>query len=560
MKKLNGLGFSCYRSIGEKPVLLYPFSKINLFVGPNNSGKSNILRFIHKWCEDDKNYSDDDYPKYDKNLPAVAYRPINIEETKNLTSRNYQYYSHTIANLKRVIASDVFNYDSNNGILWFDGKMPGKETLEVFNSLFSSNLIHDFSLEYAGSASPRDKTGNIVHILNRFFEMTLRSIPKKQRCIYVKANRDLFDNSENSFLNDEKIIEKLNKTINHKASDTRAEDDKQHFEEFISDFLRYKVRVSIPASLDSINLISVDNPKEQYNLDQLGSGIHEIIYFALVATLNHDCVICIDEPEIHMHPRLQREFLEYLLKNTDNQYFIATHSSAFINTNNQDVSVFKVTKDIGGFTDCSFVSKMDELSSLVDSLGCKASDIIQSNCVIWVEGPSDRIYLNYWIHGIKPKLVEGIDYSIMFYGGRLLKHLTGDAEKVDEDFINLLKINKNSFVVIDSDKKEEGAVVNPTKQRIQEEFGNRCWVTAGREIENYLDHKQYEAVASELDSSFVVKSGVFKNLLAKGPNDSLNKVDFAKMIEEKYPEPCYATLDLDVRIKELVKFIEDSNK
>ena len=31
---------------------------------------------------------------------------------------------------------------------------------------------------------------------------------------------------------------------------------------------------------------------------------------------------------------------------------------------------------------------------LVDDLGIKASDILQSNGIIWVEGPSDRIYIN----------------------------------------------------------------------------------------------------------------------------------------------------------------------
>lgn len=559
MKQLKGLGFSCYRSVGEKPVLLYPFSKINLFVGPNNSGKSNILRFIHKWCEDDQKYSDDDYPNYNRNLTASVFRPVKAEETYNLMVKDYQYYSYTIGLLRNLVCSELFKYDEINQIIWIC-KTPDEDELKKRVNPFDPNTLHDFTLQYAGAAAPaREITSNLSKVLSTFIVRALASFPELDKSIYIKANRDLFDNTKNSFLNNEKIIERLNKTINHKASDTRAEEDKQHFERFISDFLGYNVRVSIPASLDSINLISVNDPKRQFNLDQLGSGIHEIIYFALVATLNHDCVICIDEPEIHMHPRLQRQFLEYLLKNTDNQYFIATHSSAFINTNNHDVSVFKVAKGVDGFTECNFVSKMDELSSLVDSLGCKASDIIQSNCVIWVEGPSDRIYLNYWIHGIKPELVEGIDYSIMFYGGRLLNHLSGDAYSVDEGFINLLKINKNSFIVIDRDRDDGITQINPTKQRIQEEFGNRCWITAGREIENYLDHNQYETVALEMDPSFVVKRGDYKNLLAKGANDSLNKVDFAKKIVEKYPEPSYEVLDLKERINEVIKFIVDSN-
>lgn len=494
MNQLDGLGFSNYRSIGENPVLLYPLSKVNLFVGPNNCGKSNIIRFIHKWCNGDLKFSDDDYPKYDKFLSNTVFRPIHIEETSKLCIKDYQYYSFVIGEIKKIIASDLFRYDKKQGIIWFD-KVPKKERLKTYAELLRNLDLYNYSSEYSQKAIGYDNIENLRYVLESFFEKVKSSLVSIEKSIYIKANRDLFDYSKNSFLNEEKIIDKLNNTINHKASDTQAEDDKQNFERFISDFLGYEVSVSVPASLDSINLVSKKNPKEQYSLDQLGSGIHEIIYFALVATMNHDCLICIDEPEIHMHPHLQREFLEYLLKNTDNQYFIATHSSAFINTSNKEVSVFKVSLNYDGFTECSFVSKMDELSSLVDSLGCKASDIIQSNCVIWVEGPSDRIYLNYWIHGINPELMEGIDYLIMFYGGRLLNHLSGEDDSLDQDLINLLAINRNSFIVIDSDKKKEESSINPTKQRIWKEFGEKCWITKGREIENYLNTEQYKEVA-----------------------------------------------------------------
>ena len=554
MNQLEGLGLSNYRSIGEKPVLLYPFSKVNLFVGPNNCGKSNLLRFLKKWCDNKTEFSADDYPKYDQTKKNTVYRPVHIEETLKLRTPNYSYHVSVIDELRKLIASDLFRYDKKNKIIWYSGVPEG----QVFDSSFiNPEAIRRFALDYVGSSSSQGVNANIRKILEIFFETISRSFPTIEKCIYIKANRDLLDKTGNDFLN-EKIIDKLNHTINHNASDTQAEDDKQHFERFISDFLGYPVRVSVPASLDSINLISVDNPKEQYSLDQLGSGIHEIIYFALVATLNHGCHICIDEPEIHMHPKLQREFLEYLLENTDNQYFIATHSSAFINTKNKDVSVFKVSQNKEGFTECSFVSRMDELASLVDSLGCKASDIIQSNCVIWVEGPSDRIYLNYWIHGIDPELTEGIDYSIMFYGGRLLKHLTGENDSSDESFINLLRINKNSFVVIDSDRGKENDEISPSKKRIQKEFGNNCWITDGREIENYLNHSQYMTVAKEMDQSFVIKSGIYKKLLAKD-KQSLDKVAFARRIVDEFPDPDYSVLNLLERIQGLVGFVKNCN-
>jgi AAA15 family ATPase/GTPase len=44
---IHGIEIADYRSIGDMQHIA-PLGKINLFVGPNNSGKSNILRFINE--------------------------------------------------------------------------------------------------------------------------------------------------------------------------------------------------------------------------------------------------------------------------------------------------------------------------------------------------------------------------------------------------------------------------------------------------------------------------------------------------------------------------------
>ena len=43
---IEGIGIAEYRSFGSEMQRIGPFGKINLFVGKNNSGKSNILRFL----------------------------------------------------------------------------------------------------------------------------------------------------------------------------------------------------------------------------------------------------------------------------------------------------------------------------------------------------------------------------------------------------------------------------------------------------------------------------------------------------------------------------------
>lgn len=51
---------------------------------------------------------------------------------------------------------------------------------------------------------------------------------------------------------------------------------------------------------------------------------------------------------------------------------------------------------------------------------------------------------------------EGQDYQFMFYGGRLLSHLSAKPfdEKEEDELIKLLTVNHNAVLVMDSDKTD----------------------------------------------------------------------------------------------------------
>ncbi len=249
-------------------------------------------------------------------------------------------------------------------------------------------------------------------------------------------------------------------------------------------------------------------------------------------------------------------------------FFLTTHSNVMLDNfqKNNEVNALHVVKNNGEISIVNTTNSIQK-NDILNDLGIKASDILQSNGVIWVEGPSDRIYMNKWIElWSDGKFKEGKDYQCVFYGGRLLNNLTFDEE---EDLINLLKVNRNSIILIDSDKENGPASLNDTKKRICEEASKNkimCWITKGREIENYvskntIDSKleiagpnvlfnQYDNIEDYLDK---LENGLGKKFLK-------DKIGYAKIFTTDVKKEDYEhNLDLDEQMKNVISAITKWN-
>ena len=583
--ELHGFGISHFRSFGSDVQFIGPLKKITIIIGENNSGKSNMTRYISRSLapyfalKSMPNFQEVDRPQLVTNFPPkeiwllldIERQIIRHHVVNNYINEVFQeeliwlatfckipppigyFWLPILISSSQLTAEDYFNIDTIRSVprdiarlnrLWNEifktsGGEP-KQWLDEILRFLTNTCRPKFSTDFISA--------------NRRIESCLDEYAIEFGTQTGEAKRLI---SDLAFL-DRPIYK--NREVNIKKWDT--------IQNFVRQVLKApNINIEIPASQDTINF---EWDGRYLPIETLGTGVYQAVLLAAKATLVENRVICIEEPELHFHPEVQRQIISYLFEHTNNQYFITTHSAHILDT--VDCTLLSIRHENGN-------SKIDEPLSanhrreICHQLGYKPSDLLQSNCLIWIEGPSDRIYLNHWIASLDSNLREGWHYSFSFYGGRVLSNFSADEESSEAmKFLQLLPINRFPFVIMDSDVKEVGKSVNATKTRIVDEVtaaGGMSWITRGREIENYATREIRERAMRKVHPNFkcLKTKDADENELSH-PLEFINSND---EIATHFDKPAIAAtianevanldvLDLRERVVELVNFIKKANQ
>lgn len=234
--------------------------------------------------------------------------------------------------------------------------------------------------------------------------------------------------------------------------------------------------------------VLVRSGETTHDIDQLSSGQREILmtYTHLEKLRPKGSIILFDEPELHLHPALQRRVIDhlcYVLESGENQIWVITHSEEIVGTTEYE-SLFNMT----GKGDPAIVPVKDQSDriELLQHLGASIGLQLTSPRILFVEGTSDAELLPCFF-GPLP-----LGISIVETGGK------GDLMRSAPSAILLEKAIAEGklFFIRDKDIEDDPQGID----NMAKKYKDRFFIWDRYHIENYLlDEEAIHQVLAEID-------------------------------------------------------------
>lgn len=522
-------------------------SKVNIFVGANNSGKSRFLRgtFSSKGV---LNFSP---PKELVNVEEYYRTVINFMEDLRSNLRKHQFIKGigdiTVEFLdKRIInlQKEPLLKEGEDLFRSFYQVIDEINTLNVGSVIthrggrlsVSQEAINDLIDKLKGIAQlyqseiskiNYSSKGYIVDF-KRVYIPTLRGLRgykdtiQDNKDIYTeRTQKDYFENLSDS-LEIHTGLNLYDEITDMLLGNVQQRHNMVEFQKFLGrSFFENQPVTITPVRHSDVIKVKIGTEAEK-DISDLGDGIQSLIIltFPLFKFLGENLLLFIEEPELYLHPGMQRKFIEIIMDEqfAHHQFFFTTHSNHFLDmTLDMDrVSVYKFKKKLGEHSgnvteeiDATFSIKnvSNEDGSVLQELGVKNSAVLLSNCTIWVEGITDRFYIRRFLKILQEsnsnlkQFKEDIHYSFVEYSGGNITHWSFlDEDEIESDeghaSMNAEKICSTLFLISDKDGEKK----KPRQDKLKAVLGDRYYCLDCKEIENILSPDTIKGVIATYEN------------------------------------------------------------
>lgn len=295
------------------------------------------------------------------------------------------------------------------------------------------------------------------------------------------------------------------------------------------------------------------------SIERLSEGLKSIYALSLLETYAQEeetipCILLIEDPEIFLHPQLQKVASEILYRlSKKNQVIFSTHApNMFVNFSTKQIRQVVLDKEY-----YTIVKQETDIDEILEDLGYTANDFMNVGFVFIVEGKQDKSRL--------PLLLEKYYSEIYDEKGNLqrIAIITTNSCTNIKTYANLKYINnlylKDQFLMIrDSDGKNPEQLAKQLcyyyEERSKEDIGNLPRITK----KNVLILRYYSFENYFLDTAVMKKIGIlsseeeFYHILFEKYNEYLYRIPSMKNLIEKYALSIEKEEDLKNNI-ELIK-------
>lgn len=483
-------------------------SKTNVFIGENNSGKSRFLRYLFK--TDFYSLSDEGFTQFINKIDQI------IRSNRYSNAIYDTYYTDLLSNKEKFnkicgkITKDPTSYvyiqgqffqllrsicetNTLNNKFYFPIIRGTKDYKTIIN-----NKLQIF-LKSANSIQNKDAINHYISLLNLQSD-GLESFDIYNDIITHEYFNDYEDIKE-KILTGGKLYNEIKSMLLGDGSQRKVIEEFQKFlqENFFSNYDKVQL---IPNEEKKVLYVKIGN--DERAIYDWGDGTQQLIVILYSLYKHKDetgKLFFIEEPEMYLHPGILRKVIEVINSDVfkNHQYFITTHSNIVLDTSadtNIKMSIFKFKKVNNIKNNCGKNFLIEQCNkgdvSLLNELGVRNSSVFLSNCSIWVEGITDRLYFKHYLklyckkYPDKKDYRENIDYTFIEYGGGNVVHFNFDEKIDDSNSINAKYINNKIFLIADNDNTKPGTKKANRKEKYKGLLGNNFYELSATEIENLI--------------------------------------------------------------------------
>jgi len=250
-----------------------------------------------------------------------------------------------------------------------------------------------------------------------------------------------------------------------------------------------RLEINAAQSATRLQIVADGRP---YRLRELGAGISQFIVLLGNLAVKRPPLLLIDEPELNLHPRLQTRFISRLEEYASYGLAFATHSIGLARTSANRIMACMRDGDHSIIRDFEAVRSLPEL---VGELSFSAYRELGYDLLLLVEGVTDVKVVQQWLrllHGDHKAVVVPLGGSAMITSNR------------NHELQELGRLANRVAVLIDSERSSAGEALAPERSAFLADCTAQQFLahaTDYRAIDNYLPDHAIKAAFGESKSA-----------------------------------------------------------